>query len=203
MRFRGFVYAILLSFLCLAVHEIGHAAAGLLCGGQVREFVVLSLVPHVRLAGTFSAAEASWIALAGSTTELLLFAGMAWAKAGLAFEVTGAFAAIELVGWTVAAALFPGGPQDNDAWDFLTQSGFSKWGVMAACGVVSMLLWMGWRTGVNAPRERRRGARIGTDPVTNMVKETSNVEMVTGHAVRFDGGSAFGGDGADAGIEPK
>jgi hypothetical protein len=197
------LFAILLSFLCLTIHEIGHAAAGLLCGGQVREFVVLSLVPHVRLTGTFSAAQASWIALAGSTGPLLLFAGMAWAKAGLAFEVTGAFAVIELVGWTVAAAFFPGGPQDNDAWDFLTRSGVSKWGVLATCGVVGVLLWMALRTGVNAPRERRSGARTGTDPVTDMVKETSNVEMETGHAVRFAGGSAFGGDGADAGLEPK
>jgi hypothetical protein len=190
--------AILLSFLCLAIHEIGHAAAGLWFGAHVREFVLLSPVPHVRLTGTFSGTQASWIALAGSISEVLLFAAAAWARAGIAVEVTGAFAAIELVGWTIAATLYPGGPRDNDAWDFLAQSGISKWGVMAVCAAVGAVVWMGWRTRRNAPPERRWRARTGRVPVADIGEEISHVEMLTGHAVRFAGGSAIAGDGADA-----
>jgi hypothetical protein len=195
------LYAILLSFFCLAIHEAGHAAVGLFCGGSIREFVLLSPVPHVRLDGTFSAAQSSWIAVAGTLGELLLFAAAAWARAGIAAEVTGMFAAIELVGWTVAASLFPGGPQDNDAWDFLARAGVSKWGVIAVCAAVGVLVWMGWRRNLNTPSDRRCGARTGTEPVPDTVKELCYVEMLPGNAVRFAGGNVIAGAGAEPEID--
>jgi hypothetical protein len=197
------LYAILLSFLCLAIHEIGHAAAGLFCGGSVREFALLSPVPHVRLDGTFSAAQASWIALAGSLSELLLFLAAAWARAGIAVEVTGAFAAIELVGWTLAALLFPGGPRDNDGWDFLAQSGVSKWGVMAVCAAVGVLVAIAWRRRLNAPRGRRWGARTGTVSVADKAEELCYVEKLACNAVRLTGGSVIGSAGTGSGLDAK
>lgn len=85
-----------------------HAFAALCCGGGIREFVLFSATPHVQVRGSFTWAQHSWICVAGSLAEILLFPLMLLAaprtcSGRLAVEVTGIFAAIELIGWTASA----------------------------------------------------------------------------------------------------
>ena len=112
--------------------------AAICCGGGIREFVVLSVIPHVRVTGTFTLAQNTWICAAGSAAEILLFLvalGLAPSTRGgrLAIEVTGLFGAIELIGWGVSALAYPHGPRNTDVWKFLTHSGFHPGLVFWAC----------------------------------------------------------------------
>jgi uncharacterized membrane protein len=141
----------LLSGACLLIHELAHAFAAVCCGGGVRDLVLLSLTPHVSVSGVFTLAQNTWICAAGSASELLLFlvALIAAPRTGsgrLAVEVTGAFAAIELVGWTVSALAYPYGPRDTDVWKFLTSSGYHPALVFSACVSAALFFLFAYRT---------------------------------------------------------
>jgi hypothetical protein len=143
------------SAACLLVHELAHAVAAVCCGGGIREFVLLSVTPHVRVDGTFTWAQHSGICVAGSLAEILLFPLALLAaprtRAGrLAIEVTGIFAAIELIGWTLSALSYPNGPRDTDVWKFLAASGIHPWTVPAVCLAAATLCAAAYRTRVSA-----------------------------------------------------
>ena len=143
------------SAACLLVHELAHAFAAVCCGGGVREFVLLSVTPHVRVDGTFTWAQHSWICAAGSLAEILLFPlallGAPRTRGGrLAIEVTGIFALIELVGWTLSALQYPNGPRDTDVWKFLAASGIHPWTILGACLAAATLFAVAYRTRISA-----------------------------------------------------
>jgi hypothetical protein len=141
----------LLSCLCLLVHELAHAFAALCCGGNIREFVLVSLTPHVRVTGPFTLAQHTWICAAGSAAEVLLFLLALWiaprTRGGrLAIEVTGLFAAIELLGWGLSAVAYPYGPRNTDVWKFLSSSGLHPWSVLGTCVVAATVFFVAYRT---------------------------------------------------------
>jgi hypothetical protein len=143
------------SAACLVIHELAHALAALCCGGGVREFVLLSVTPHVQVNGTFTWSQHSWICVAGSLAEILLFplalVAAPRSRAGrIAIDVTGIFAGIELIGWTLSALAYPQGPRDTDVWKFLAASGFHPWTVPGACAAAAVLCAMGYRMRVSA-----------------------------------------------------
>ncbi len=145
----------LLSAACLVLHELAHAFAAVCCGGSVRDFVLLSMMPHVQVTGAFTGAQHSWICAAGSLAEVLLFPVAVVAaprtRLGLlAIEVTGIFAGIELIGWTLSALSFPNGPRDTDVWKFLANSGVHPWVVPAACGAAAVVFVAAYRARVAA-----------------------------------------------------
>jgi hypothetical protein len=144
----------LLSGACMIIHELAHAIAAICCGGGIGEFVLLSLTPHVSVSGSFTHAQNTWICAAGSASELLLFLialALAPRTVGgrVAVEVTGAFAAIELVGWTLSALAYPHGPRDTDVWKFLTSSGFPPVLVLGACLATAALFVIGYWARIN------------------------------------------------------
>ena len=146
------------SAACLLIHELAHGIAALCCGGGVREFVLLSVTPHVQVSGSFTWAQHSWICVAGSLAEVLLFplallAAPRTDGGRLAVEVTGIFAGIELIGWTLSALDYPNGPRDTDVWKFLATSGVHPWTVLGACGVAALLGVVAYRMG--APSHSR------------------------------------------------
>lgn len=143
------------SGLCLVVHELAHALAAVCCGGGIRDFVLLSVTPHVLVRGEFTLAQHSWICVAGSLAEILLFplALLTAPRTRLgrvAVEVTGVFAAIELIGWTLAALSYPNGPRDTDVWKFLTNSGVQPWVIPAVCVLATAICALVYRTRVPA-----------------------------------------------------
>jgi hypothetical protein len=145
----------LLSGLCLLIHELAHAFAALCCGGSIREFVLVSLTPHVRVAGPFTLAQHTWICAAGSGAEILLFLLALWmaprsSGGRMAIEVTGLFAAIELVGWALSAVVYPYGPRNTDVWKFLTSSGLHPGIVIWACLVSAAVFFVAYRTRLNS-----------------------------------------------------
>lgn len=154
MRFRRVPVVLSIAFFstaCLLIHELAHAVAALCCGGGIREFVLLSATPHVQVSGTFSWAQHSWICVAGSLAEIAMFplaliAAPRTRGGRVAIEVTGVFAAIELVGWTVSALAYPSGPRDTDVWKFLSNSGVHPWVVPGACLAAALLGAWAYRT---------------------------------------------------------
>jgi hypothetical protein len=137
----------------LLSHELAHAFAAICCGGGIRDFVLLSLTPHVSVSGAFTMAQNTWICAAGSVAELLLFllALVVAPRTGggrLAIEVTGTFAAIELVGWTLSALAYPYGPRNTDVWKFLTSSGYHPMLVFAGCLTTAAIFLFAYRTRV-------------------------------------------------------
>ena len=143
-----------LSGACLVTHELAHAFAAICCGGGIRDFVLLSRTPHVSVSGVFTILQNTWICAAGSAAELLLFLSallLAPRTGGgrLAIEVTGTFAAIELVGWTLSALAYPYGPHNSDVWKFLTSSGYHPMSVFAACLLTAAIFLFAYRTRVH------------------------------------------------------
>ena len=139
-----------LSGACLLTHELAHAFAAICCGGGIRHFVLLSVTPHVSVSGVFTLTQNTWICAAGSAAELLLFliALVAAPRTGsgrLAIEVTGTFAAIELVGWTLSALAYPYGPRSSDVWKFLTSSGYNPILVFGGCLMMATLFLFAYR----------------------------------------------------------
>lgn len=139
----------------MIIHELAHAFAAVCCGGGIREFVLLSVTPHVEISGAFTWAQHSWICLAGSLAEVLLFPLTLLAaprtRAGLvAIDVTGLFAGIELIGWTFSALAYPNGPRDTDVWKFLTATGAHPWTVPAACVAIAVVCAAAYRARVSA-----------------------------------------------------
>jgi hypothetical protein len=137
------------------MHEFAHALAAVCCGGSIREFVLLSMTPHVSITGSFTLAQNTWICAAGSGAEILLFlAALALAprtRGGrLAVEVTGLFAAIELIGWALSALAYPAGPRETDVWKFLAHSGFHPGMVFWTCLAAAGLFFAAYRTRVRS-----------------------------------------------------
>jgi hypothetical protein len=105
----------------------------------------------VSVSGVFTIAQNTWICAAGSLAELLLFllALVAAPRTGagrIAIEVTGTFAAIELVGWTVSALAYPFGPRNTDVWKFLTSSGLHPMLLSLGCVSAGALFLVAYRT---------------------------------------------------------
>lgn len=145
------LFVAFLSGACLLIHELAHALAAICCGGGVRDLVLLSVTPHVRISGVFTIAQNTWICAAGSLSELLLFLIALFAaprnRAGrLAIEVTGTLAAIELLAWTVSAIAYPYGPRNTDVWKFLSNSGWHPLFVCIACLSAAALFLAAYRT---------------------------------------------------------
>jgi hypothetical protein len=137
------VFICVLAVMCLAVHELGHVLAGLCCGARVSEFVLLSAQPHVTFSNLLSRTERLWESAAGSCAEFAVFflitlLAPRTRMGDIAAEVTAVFAGVELAGWTIAAAIYPGGPDSNDAWDFLAAAGSGRTTVLliALCAAV-------------------------------------------------------------------
>jgi hypothetical protein len=144
-----------LSATCLVVHELAHAFAALCCGGGIREFVLFSITPHVSVTGVFTLMQNTWICAAGSAAEILLYVVALLVaprtRAGdLVIEVTGIFAAIELVGWGISAMTYPNGPHDTDVWKFLSSSGVHPALVPAACIGAAAVFFLAYRSRVPA-----------------------------------------------------
>jgi uncharacterized membrane protein len=142
-----------LSVACLLSHELAHGFAAICCGGGIRDFVLLSLTPHVSVSGVFTIAQNTWICAAGSAAELLFFLltlviAPRTGDGRLAIEVTGTFAAIELVGWTLSALAYPHGPRNTDVWQFLTSSGYHPMLVLAGCLSTAAIFLFAYRTRV-------------------------------------------------------
>jgi hypothetical protein len=144
-----------LSGFCLFIHELAHALAALCCGGSIREFVVLSLMPHIRVTGDFTLTQHTWICAAGSAAEIAIFLvalGIApRTSAGrLAIEVTGLFAGIELIGWGASAVAYPNGSRNTDVWKFLSSSGAHPGIVLTACLLAAAVFYIAYRRRMRA-----------------------------------------------------
>lgn len=129
--------------ICLLAHELGHALAGMALGGTVKRFILISTVPHVGIAGTFTAAEWAFQAVSGSLAELGLWLtaiGLAprtavWRRT---VDVLSVMVGVEVCGWTLASLIHPFGPTGNDAAKFLNASGCPPAYIVAACFLVTV-----------------------------------------------------------------
>jgi hypothetical protein len=121
---------------CVVLHEAGHALAGIATGGKIVHFEVFSLRPKVRVRGGAADAD-SFRALAGSGLVVAAWLVMTVATLkrprGLAMQTASFFCGIELLAWTLSAALHPFTPQRNDAGLFLALSGVNPAAVAAFC----------------------------------------------------------------------
>ena len=125
--------------------------AGICCGARVSEFVLVSTQPHVSFATVLSRTQRIWESAAGSCAEFLIFFLVTLlaprSRMGdLAAEVTAVFAGVELAGWTLAAVLYPGGPNPNDAWNFLAASGSARAAVLWFALIAAVLYLAALRT---------------------------------------------------------
>ncbi len=130
------VYVCVLAVVCLVAHELGHILAGLCCGARVSEVVLVSVQPHVTFSSVLSRTARLWESAAGSCTEFVIFFLVTLLAprtrlGDIAAEVTAVFAGVELAGWTLAAAMYPGGPDSNDAWNFLSAAGWERTAVLS------------------------------------------------------------------------
>jgi hypothetical protein len=64
----------------------------------------------------------------------------------LAVEVTGVFAAIELIGWSLSAIAYPYGSRNTDVWKFLAHSGVHPGWVFWVCVVSGAVFFVAYRT---------------------------------------------------------
>ena len=126
-RVRVPVLCISTVLAAIVIHETGHAVAGYLAGGHVREVVFLSVRPHVSMNGLFTRGATAWTAAAGSSSMFLAWAlwvliagsGPGWRASVRAFSL---MAFVEACGWFLSSLLFPLGPRSEDGWTFLEQS---------------------------------------------------------------------------------
>jgi hypothetical protein len=124
--------------LCITVHELGHAAAARVTGERVNHFVLLSLRPHVRVAGpstpeqtAFKAAAGSGLLLAGWLAFVALFprARKYWPAVAVSFLVV----LIGALAWVLSSVSYPYGPRGDDVGKFIRYSGVHPAAVSAWC----------------------------------------------------------------------
>src|SRR4051794_10847178 len=105
----------------LSLHEFGHVLAAYGTGGTVTDLVVFSLRPHVRVLGTATQNQEVLRAVAGSASSLLacfvflLAVRSRSAACRLARHMATAFAAAELLGWSLSSLARAQSPSPDDA----------------------------------------------------------------------------------------
>ena len=136
----------------LSLHELGHVLAVWMTGGRITEWVVFSLTPHVRTAGSCGNSQEAFRAAAGSALVLLLvFAFLPWRPVrGYVWQfvqdIAFWFAMVEVAGW-VLCSLFPRESGPNDAARFLEVSGMSRFAVAGVCAAVGSIAVLCLRLG--------------------------------------------------------
>jgi hypothetical protein len=149
---------------CLTVHEGGHALAAYLTGGAIRDFVLLSLTPHVLVYGGSTPAHEAFRAAAGSVCSL--FCAFLYLLAGprstagwrLARNSVALFAGVELLGWFLSALTQTFTSSPDDAQHFLAASGLSPLAVLAICAALAALALAAFKAGRPAESLRPRAA---------------------------------------------
>jgi hypothetical protein len=147
---------------CVALHEAGHALAGVLTGGKVTRFVVVSARPHVRIQGSSTKAQDALKAAAGSACFVAVWLlGMALVRPSPASKVAAASALVAFVegcGWLISSLIYPWGPHD-DAWRFLAHSGANSWAVAAGAALVVLAGGSAFLTRMRPPLAAQPAAR--------------------------------------------
>lgn len=143
-RFKLPLLALLTLLACLSIHEFGHILGAWMSGGRVTRISILTLRPHVMIAGAATDAQEGFRAAAGTGLSVLVFLLFAATRrrGGLAVRLMHAvalsFVGAELLGWMLSA-LFPGASGPDDARYFLAVSGFSRHSVAAVCAAAALL----------------------------------------------------------------
>lgn len=139
-RFRSPLTILATLFVCVCLHEAGHAIAGLVTGGRILEFAVFAAPPHVRIAGEGSAAVEAVRDAAGTGFFLLLYAAFLAARPRWEDVRHGAslFACVELSGWTLSSLLGTGAMGPNDAGQFIAVTGTSPYLVAAGAAAIGL-----------------------------------------------------------------
>ena len=162
-RLRVPLITLAVLFVCLSVHELGHAAAGYLTGGRITAIVLLSLRPQVRIAGSGTAAIEAFRAVAGSACYLLFYSILAlicprsreeWRAVSYAASL---FAAVEVLGWTLSSLAGTASMGPNDAEDFIAVSQANRYLVAAVAACIGVagataLRWLNRRRTSSLPQ---------------------------------------------------
>jgi hypothetical protein len=153
-------FPVLLVILSLAagvlLHEIGHAVAGLCCGGVVSDLTLFSIRPHVRVFGHFTAAQEIFSAAAGSGAVLLVWL-LTRLLRSIPRTVGDAFsclAVVELLGWGLSATAYPSPETSHDVVRFLRAAQVPPLSVAVACLLLGLIGWL-------VARWTRRGIGYG------------------------------------------
>ena len=126
--------------MCICVHESGHALAGYLTGGRITEIALVSLTPHVRIAGECTRLEECVRAAAGSAFFLIVYFAFALIRRGdVVREAASWFAVVELLGWVLSSAVSPTAMGPNDATRLLEVSGANRFTVAVVAASVGLL----------------------------------------------------------------
>jgi hypothetical protein len=142
-RLRQAVVCVVTLLVCIAIHEFGHTVAGCLTGGRVKEVVLLSARPHVRLAGSSRGAVKAARAAAGTGLFALTWFIVALVlPRSLFLSVSSLVAFAEGCGWLLSAVLYPYGPRSEDGWKFIAASGFHPGWIAAAAVLLSGAGWL-------------------------------------------------------------
>ena len=129
---------------CLFLHELGHVLAAYLTGGWITEFVLMSLHPHVRIAGGSTPAESAFRAASGSGLFLIVYFGCLLLPRRhtplrrLVLDLLSCFAVVELLGWILSSLLASHGAAADDAVLFLAASGMSRYVVVTVCMAIGI-----------------------------------------------------------------
>jgi len=152
--------AIAALFVCLTIHELGHVFAAYLTGGAVQDFVVFSLVPHVRISAAATPAIKAFRAVSGSACSLLLCLSILLAVRSntgvkrIAKDAVTAFACVELAGWSISSLTQTLSSSPDDAQTFLSASRVSPFTVIAVCALLVAMGVCLVRIGERRPRPR-------------------------------------------------
>jgi hypothetical protein len=147
-------------FVCICVHESGHALAGYLTGGRITEIALVTLTPHVRIAGECTRFEECVRAAAGSAFFLIAFFAFALMRRGdVVREAASWFAVVELLGWVLSSVFSPSVMGPNDAARLLEVSGANHFTVAAAAVSVGFLGYASLRA-LTRPRVRQSEAPV-------------------------------------------
>jgi len=105
----------------------------------VKQFVVLSARPHVRIQGPSTEVQRAARAVAGSamfvTVWLLGLSLVRPPRASMVAAASGMLVFVEGCGWLISSVIYPWGPRD-DAWRFLAHSGANPWVIAAGAGLI-------------------------------------------------------------------
>jgi len=149
-RMRAVFLGLLTLFVCVCLHESGHALATLASGGRIVHFEIFSTQPHVQITDEVSSPNLFTTAIravSGSGFTLLILGTLLAMSTRIlpriVEETMALFAGVELLGWNLSALLHPWGPQPNDAGLFLSLFGAEAgWAVLATLFVTCGGAWI-------------------------------------------------------------